>query len=210
MAFSYTRSANLRAILLKAGCPEVLSNCEPAFSKLVSPQNRDSLQTLLKSLPDISSRQASRQSIIPAVPADRLAQPLPLPLHHLFPKASKGYLLSNITIRGSTYSTHSKHLGNSSIMINTKSFTNWPARIAHVLQFDHDTVYFIVQRYTEAGLHFDPYSRYKSTGARLWSSAVSEELETAALEDVVCHFAYLPMKVATGDDVIAVLPLWRQ
>src|SRR5271156_216699 len=42
---SFVRSANLRALVFKSQCPEVIQNCQPMFQKLVDPQLRDTLQT---------------------------------------------------------------------------------------------------------------------------------------------------------------------
>lgn len=53
---SYTRAANLRALPLKAGCPEVLQNCEKIFAKLLDPYLRNTLPTdtnILDSLNDV-------------------------------------------------------------------------------------------------------------------------------------------------------------
>ena len=38
IARAYARSANLRALLLKSGCPEVIRHSEVFFNKLLDPQ----------------------------------------------------------------------------------------------------------------------------------------------------------------------------
>lgn len=45
VAYAFARASNLRAILFKSGCPEVIKHTEIIFHKLVDPQLRDSLQT---------------------------------------------------------------------------------------------------------------------------------------------------------------------
>ena len=50
MAESYTRSANLRALMLNPECPEVVRNCVPMFKKLVDPERRNTLLTDIHSI----------------------------------------------------------------------------------------------------------------------------------------------------------------
>ena len=50
MAKSYVRSANLRALTSKLGCPEVIQNCQLIFQKMVDPQLRGTLTTDIRSI----------------------------------------------------------------------------------------------------------------------------------------------------------------
>ncbi|KAF8802347.1 hypothetical protein BYT27DRAFT_7112567 [Phlegmacium glaucopus] len=45
IARSFIRSANLRALVFKSECPEVIQNCQAIFHKFINPQLRDTLQT---------------------------------------------------------------------------------------------------------------------------------------------------------------------
>src|ERR1700678_231691 len=54
MAKSFVRSANLRALIFKSECPEIIQNCQPIFQRLVDPQLRDTLQTDMQILSSLT------------------------------------------------------------------------------------------------------------------------------------------------------------
>jgi len=56
IARAYTRSAHLRAILLKSGCPEVIQHSKVFFDKLLDPQVRGSLVTDIHTLYRLKKR----------------------------------------------------------------------------------------------------------------------------------------------------------
>ena len=106
MAESYTRSANLRALMLKPECPEVVRNCMPMFKKLVDPERRNALLTDIHTLPirleNDDDDDDDDDTIITAW-NDRTARTIPMELilglpHVQLPK--KAQFLSNLTING--------------------------------------------------------------------------------------------------------------
>src|SRR5271156_2396116 len=54
IAKSFVRSANLRALVFKSQCPEIIQNCQPMFQQLVDPQLRDTLQTDMRVLSSLT------------------------------------------------------------------------------------------------------------------------------------------------------------
>lgn len=213
MAYSYTRASNLRSIMQKAGCPEAIRNCEAAFRKLVSANNHNSLETVIQALPSLFFPEETGVQV-PPIPEGRVARAIPCDLLVALQSAglkvpSIGYQLSNITLHGSTFSVGSKHSGNSYVMIKSQANHHIPARIDHIIQFENQSLYLAVRRFKRAGLYYDPYARYKSLGARIWSDQCGE-LEVVTLDNVACHFACLPLTMSSGAGGICVLPLWRR
>lgn len=207
MAHAYTRSANLRAILLKGGCPEVITNCEEAFRSLLAPDNRNSVQTLLRVLPPLAGVPT------PPIPPTRTFKQLPSDLLQAFTICDieaplRGILHADITIHGLTYSTSTKHAGNSCVFFKSTSRSSVPGRISHIVQFDDDTIFLGVRRHRSKSLKNDPFARYQDIGARLWDDHLSN-IEIIKLGDVICHFACLPVILPGGDSAAAILPLWR-
>lgn len=206
MARAYTRSSNLRAILQREGCPEVISNCQEAFRKLISPQTHNPLITMMRVLPSLS------QPDLPLVPEGRIKRALPRELldtlRRSFPHLpSSGYVLSDITIRGLTYSTSTKHGGNSCIMIASEP-SNAPAQIASIVQFDDNMIFLTVRRHKGMNLRCDPFSSYGGVRAGIWAKA-QFPLEAIQVSAVVCHFACLPLASTYCEEAIAIVPLWR-
>ena len=131
---AYTRSANLCAIPLKAGCPEVIQQMQKIFKKLVDPQLRNTLQTAMASL---GSQVADPDKIV----SGRLVVMLPdeliiaLKEKHLanIVNHSACYICSTITIHGLTYSTNKKHRGNSCAVLLSPSKSSIPVQIIHII-----------------------------------------------------------------------------
>lgn len=207
IARAYTRSSNLRAILLREGCPEVIKNCQEAFRKLISPQTHNPLVTMMRVLPSLD------QPNLPLIPQGRVKRPLPRELVDILRRSfphlpSSGYLLADITIRGLTYSTSTKHSGNSCVMIASEPGSNAPAQIASIVQFDDNMVFLTVRRHKEMNLRYDPFSCYGSVRARVWAKA-QLPLEVVKFDTIVCHFACMPLASTQHEEAIAVVPLWR-
>lgn len=205
MAHAYTRASNLRAILLRAGCPEVITNCKDAFKKLLSAQNRNSLETMMRTLPSLASGQT------PPIPSGRITHNLPPDVLSAFEQSSiefesEAYILSDITLRGLTYSVSTKHLGNSCVIISRGSH-RVPAQIRHIIQFDDEHIYLAIRRHKRTPWQNDQYSRYSGIGATLWTP-MFKDLEIIPSTSLICHFAYLPI-IKACNEAIAVLPLWR-
>jgi lambda repressor-like predicted transcriptional regulator len=210
MGRSFTRSANLRGLLSKAGCPQALKNCQPIFRKLIDPQLRNTLITDIASF----SGHADDESDIP----ERQTKPIPpiiynalrtsldfLPPHH-------AEVFTHLTRKGITYAVASRHLGNSCILVLKSQMDRpYPAQIKHILGLqttDAVETFVVVQRYKPMTVASDPYIRYPALQAKLWSQELINELEIITPDDIHSHFAACDM-VWEGSPVTAVISLFR-
>lgn len=111
MAESYTHSANLRALILKPKCPEVIQNCAAIFQKLVDLEMCNALLTdIFKLTEDYDDKDTDLM-----LWNDRTVQSIPKELVQGLSYArlpEKGQILSHLTINGLRYTVSSKHKGN--------------------------------------------------------------------------------------------------
>lgn len=219
MALAYTRSANLRALSLKAGCPEAISNCQPFFEKLVNPQTRNTLitdmhTTLTMPLDDDDDDDESN-----VIWNDRTAKVLPEDLNAqlslLLPNCHfehKAQFLQNIQINGLTYSTAPKHAGNSCILFKAREDPNviTPGRIIQIFQIlvsDSVQTYIAVRPHAQVNGIDDPYAHFPVLRARLYEACLTD-LQIISLDQIVSHFACLPIQ-HDGRDLVVVASLHR-
>ncbi len=185
------------------------------FRKLIDPQLRDTLtvdirvlSALVQELPEEGETQAATS-----------LEPLPQDLKKAFTLAgidvpAHGQLLANLSFKGVTYSTSTKHLGNSCILISPANDLDGepvvPAQITYLVQFfnsDTRMTYFGVRRHKAAAVLPDPYSRYPDIRAQLWDAQL-EDLEIFLPSQVIAHFACLPLEVEQKK-LVVVLSLSR-
>ncbi|PPQ97558.1 hypothetical protein CVT26_002343 [Gymnopilus dilepis] len=211
IARAYTRSANLRSIVAKSGCPEVIRHSEAIFRKFTDPKARDTLQTDIQAFTSVfdSGNCAQEEHQV-------ASSPLPEEVKLAFEIAqisvpSYVQLLSNLSLGGLTYSTYSKHQGNSCILLNqTQDGDIIPARIVHIIQFStagRINTYFGVRRHRPACLERDPLSSFLVLGAAIWDTELYD-LELIRPVHVSSHFACLPITIH-GRQLVAVLSLSR-
>ena len=140
MAMSFVRSANLRALVFKSQCPEVIQNCQPMFQKLVNPQLRDSLSMDMQLLSSLTEGGDDGDDDGAMYWNERTAKPIPLDLHTAM--THSGYkstwtaqFLHCITINSLVCMPTSKHKGNSCILLNSPEDRNQvPAQIQSIFQ----------------------------------------------------------------------------
>jgi hypothetical protein len=187
------------------------------FRKLIDPQLRDTLTVDIRML----------SALVQELPADGETQeakvntslePLPRDLKKVFMLAginvpANGQLLANLSFKGVTYSTSTKHFGNSCILISPAHDLDGepvPAQITYLIQFfntDTPMTYFGVHRHKAAAVLHDPYSRYPDIRAQLWDAQL-EDLEILLPSQVIAHFACLPLEVEQKK-LVVVLSLSR-
>ncbi len=115
----FVKSANLRGLLIKEGCPTAIKHCTSHFSKLTDPEIRNSM------LLDISTFLADPENepFVDEIPQIAIAQMTHAAIctyfHSDAPWTMK--LLSFFTINGLTYSTVKRHQGNSSVIVHHPS-----------------------------------------------------------------------------------------
>ncbi len=137
IARAYTRSANLRALLLKSGCPEVIQHSKAFFDKLLDPQVRGSLVT------DIHTLSLTEETGIDSFEDlnEQTTCPIPAEIRDAINSVnttvpSRTKLETYITIHGLKFAIASKHPGNSCAMVSSGSGTPQPAQIVYILKFD--------------------------------------------------------------------------
>lgn len=199
MARAYTRSANLRALLLKSGCPEVIQHSKIFFDKLIDPQVRGSLVT------DIHSLSAEETGINSDEDFDeQTARPIPSEIRYAINSVtvtlpSRAILQTYITIHGLKFAIASKHPGNSCAMISSEGGSPRPAQIVYILKFntpraETPLTCLAVRYYKPANIAYDPYSKYPLLRTKLWDSSLTA-VEIIRTSQVLSHFACLPVRL---------------
>lgn len=215
MAKSYVRSANLRALTSKLGCPEVIQNCQLIFQKMVDPQLRGTLTTDIRSISSLFEDDNGDDDTV--FWNDRTARPIPQELQAALSRccyvlartAHTAQFLPNITIDGLMYAPYRKHRGNSCILFAQSHDKLVPARIETVFQIESaDSIQTLiaVRRHLPSQVAHDPLLQFPILRARLWASQVAD-LEIIRPEQVSSHFACLSM--SEDQKTIAVLSLLR-
>ena len=137
IARAYTRSAHLRAILLKSGCPEVIQHSKVFFDKLLDPQVRGSLVTDIHTLSPVEEAGIHNFEDLD----EQAARPIPTEIRDAINSMnlivpSRATLRTYITIRGLKFAIASKHPGNSCAMVSIEGGTPQPAQIVYILEFN--------------------------------------------------------------------------
>ena len=202
---SFTDASNLRALLLKEGCPVAVRNCHKIFAKLVDPQTRNSLLTDMSHFVtdneteepplEIKGKMTVTEVTFRALEAYFQGKPLAV-----------AKVLSSYVMDGLTFSTFKRHKGNSFILVRCSSRHAVPARIEDIIRTSSNEVLFVVQHFLKTTSN-DPFQRYPVLQASLWSDRLGR---TAIVkpQDVVCHFACLSLE--WGDaNCLAVISLSR-
>jgi hypothetical protein len=201
IAKSFTKAANLRAMLYKPQCPEALKNCRMFFDQLVNRQihNGTASIDLLGSANQPSELDEGNGDV--SAPWSKKAKKLPSDVvlalsTHLssFSVPSVGVSSSYISIQGLSYSVASRHPGDSQVMIRTSQPQPGltPAVIRHIFQIDHQgsvETYLLVERLAVANVRRDPFTRYIWPQMGLYDS--TGEVEVIDPHAISSHFAQL-------------------
>ena len=205
MAKSFVRSANLRALVFRSQCPEVIQNCQPMFQKLVNPQLRDSLQTDMQVLSSLAEGGDDNGDDNGALNWDeRAAKPIPRDLltalarlHFKLTSTRTAQFLNHTTINGLIYTLTSKHKGNSCILLKTQEDQiQVPAQIQTIFQIpflESVETLIAIRRHQPSQLRHDPFSAFPILRAQLWGAQLGE-LEVIQPDQVFSHFTCLPLK----------------
>jgi hypothetical protein len=224
IAESFTRAANLRGIMGRIDCPAALQHCRTAFSNFLNPQVRDTLVTDMLSMsslndemsgPDDSDDDDEAQCHYP-LPQSPTKKALPIPSDLFealsqtldFPPPRHAHFLSNLTVNGVTYSTSSKHLGNSCILVKAAvdADSAAAARIEHILQFKMPNsvkTYIAIRHHEPSMVKEDPFLQYPVLRARMWSEDLSN-YNIITIDNIHAHFAKLLLTVNNVRVAVAV------
>jgi hypothetical protein len=205
---TFTKSANLQALMLKECCPPAIKNCSGHFSKFVDPQVRNTLLT------DIAHFLAEEEAYEPRDNVKGKMTAIPAGLHKALkthfqgsssmPREAK--VLSSYMLNGLTFSTFTRHRGNSFILVRRPSLPSVPAQIESMLQTPSNDTFFVA-RYFLKPLSNDPFKKYPLLQSSLWSQELGQ-LVIVNPKDVESHFACLAFKW-NGTDSFAVVSLSR-
>jgi len=212
------RASNLRNLFHRVGTPEVIRNCEPMLKRLVNPEVRNTLVTDILSLSqEVHNDEEwvedfAAQTNCPATP---LPEALEACLLESFDQSLAATVLSHIVINGLTYSSSWKHLGNSSILLDSGSPNKYsPACIDYITQVDFEdndapctVTYIAARKYKPANVRVDPFTSFPLLQAQLWSQKLGA-LQLFRLSDIRSHFAYLPIH-REEKDLMVIISLSR-
>ena len=204
---SYSRVANFRALLQKAGCPQAIQYCRPFLEKLINPQNRGTLVTDIRHLevavlPDDENVEEDTTSNSFKNPGYRSSSAKQIPddlLAILRRRLRSGHrrlkdqatFANHIVLEGLNYSTTSCHSGNANVFIREDGQSDiHAAKIAHILHFEQHSV-ILVRPHLPVPIMLDnPFHEYPVLQGSIWSCEVGELLPIDAGQ-IVCHFAEL-------------------
>lgn len=204
---TFVKSANLRSLLSKDGCPRAIKYCETHFRQLTDPKIRNSLLLNISTFladPENDPPVETEVSICTVVaPESHVA------LREHFrgtPQAIKP--LSFITIDGLTYSTLRRHHGNSSILIRHPTSANEtvPVQIEDIVQVDND-VLFVVRLYQRRA-DYDPFKCHPFLHTTLWQSERGS-LTVVKPCNTISHFASLKVNWF-GQEHLVIISLLKE
>jgi hypothetical protein len=214
MSLSFNKSAGLRALMLKDGCPQAIQNCGNFLAKLVEPKVRNTLLTDMSRVifyedDDDDDSSDDDEDNYP------LGRQVPIPegpyraLQTYFggkedvPKTAK--ILSLHTVNGVTFSTTTRHKGNSLILVRQSSPQPVPACIETMIQTSNKEILYVGRFFlrSESG-HDDVFAKYPVLKITTWSKNCGQ-LVVIHPKDVESHFASL----AIDSNCIAAVSLSR-
>ena len=116
-------------------------------------------------------------------------------------------ILSSYTLNGLTFSTFTRHRGNSFILVRRPFLPSIPARIESMLQTPSNDTFFVIRYFLKHMLSDNPFENYPILQSSLWSQDLGQ-LVIVKPQDVESHFACLAFKW-NGTDSFAVVSLSR-
>lgn len=219
MAESFTRSANLRALIHRPNQhPKAIKACQSIFDRLVDPKTRNTLTSDAAgflsafSEPEFNSEwewnphSATRPSV-------ELQHALVSHLPAI--KIQKAQFVNHIIRHGLHFTTSEKHFGNSSILIRelSKALPGFPGVIQSIFRapvstdLDQVRTLIAIRRYQKLSISAISQPQYPLLGLSVWDTRLGE-LEIFNIEDIECHFASLQSEFC-GHSITLVVSLSR-
>jgi hypothetical protein len=192
--------------MLKDGCPQAIQNCSNFLAKLTDPKVRNTLLTDMSCIlfhdeegdDEEDDGHFGRQVTIPEGPYRALQTYFG---GKEAPKSAK--IVSLHRLNGLTFSTYTRHKGNSFILIRQSSLHSIPARIENIIQISKNEILYVV-RYFLQSASGDVFAKYPDLKITTWSKNCGQ-LVVVHSRDIESHFACL----AIDSDHIAVVSLSR-
>lgn len=206
---SFIRSANLRALLLKEGCPEAIKNCNKIFHKMTKPHKRSAALVDLSSVLSMADHSDDEMDDIddidnidnsPSTPWDTAshgkaaASTLDTICSHSSSKKRMPTIARTLqfySLNGRTFSKLTRHVGNSSVLVQSPISSTWnPAHIVEIMQTTTGDVLFEV-RYLAPPVTSDPFAQYPTLDISLWAG-MQDVTVIITPTDVISQFASIP------------------
>lgn len=194
--------------MLKEGCPQAIRNCSGHFSKLIDPQVRNTLLTDIArflSLEEEADEPASMTGRMTAI-AEGPYKALQTYFNCAKGTPHEAKILTCYTLNHLTFSTFTRHKGNSLVLVRRPSAPSVPARLESIIQVSTGETYFVVRFFLKT-ISEDPFQKYPLLQSSLWSQQVGQ-LVIIKPQDVESHFAGLSFTWQNAD-CLAVVSLSR-
>lgn len=196
--------------MLKDGCPQAIQNCGNFLAKLVDPKVRNTLLTDMSRVlfhDEECNSSDEEEDDLPFGPQVAIPEGPYRALQTYFggndeaPKTAK--IISLHTVNGLTFSTYTRHKGNSFILIRQSSRQSIPARIETMFQISKNKILYAVRYFlrSESG---DVFAKYPTLKITTWSKNCGQLVVVDSI-NIESHFASL----AIDSDHIAVVSLSR-
>lgn len=177
--------------MLKEGCPLAIKNCSDYFSKLIDPQVRNTLLTDIARFLSLEEELDEPADITGQMTAIAEGPYKALQTHFQGARETprKARTMHCYTLNHLTFSTFTRHRGNSFVLVRRTSLPSIPAQIDSILQIPTKETYFVVRFFLKTMLE-DPFQQHPVLQMSLWSQNLGQ-LVIVKPQDVESHFACL-------------------
>jgi hypothetical protein len=177
--------------MLKEGCPSAIKNCSSYFSKLIDPQVRNTLLTDIARFLSLEEEVDEPTDIIGRMTPIAEGPYKALQTHFRGAKGTprEAKTLHCYTLKNLTFSTFTRHRGNSYVLVRRPSLPSIPAQIDSILQIPTKGTFFVVRFFLKTMLE-DPFQQHPVLQMSLWSQNLGQ-LVIVTPQDVESHFACL-------------------
>lgn len=177
--------------MLKEGCPSAIKNCSRYFSKLIDPQVRNTLLTDIARFLSMEEEVDEPADITGRITTIAEGPYKALQTHFQDAKGTprEARTLHCYTLNHLTFSTFTRHRGNSFVLVCHPSLPSIPAQIDSILQITTKETFFVIRFFLKTMLE-DPFQRYPALQMSLWSQNLGQ-LVIVKPQDVESHFACL-------------------
>jgi hypothetical protein len=177
--------------MLKDVCPSAIKNCSSYFSKLIDPQVRNTLLTDIVHFLSLEEEVDEPADITGRITAIAEGQYKALQTYFQGAKGTphEAKTLHCYTLNHLTFSTFTRHRGNSFVLVRRPLLPSIPARIDSILQIPMKGTYFVVRFFLKTMLD-DPFHRHPVLQMSLWSQNLGQ-LVIVNPQDIESHFACL-------------------
>ncbi len=211
MAKTFVKSSKLHSLLLKDICPEAIANCRHIFTKFLSPDIRNGTLIDIRSFlsdPENDPPAAESHTLTKITLSETTFKALSLRFPGTLPKIRR--IVTFHTFKGRTFTTRSRHEGNSSVLIKSSLDGSLkPAQIQEILEVSSKEILYVIRhhRKPEGGV-CDPFAKYPFLHISTWSLTLGN-CSIIRPEEVASHFASIPCPPNCKNNVLTIVSLHR-